>query len=106
MGGILGDHIAHQNCVKRLARYFSRDSRYLPVRLRFGIKVNKNELASLNLVSFVIVGDMEFTTANIHIIRMAEHHSLFARVTGSGKLQICIAIFGARSRVKAVILLS
>ena len=74
MGGILGDHNAHQNCVRRLARYFSRDSRYLPVRLRFGIKVNINVLASLYLVSFVIVGDMEFTTANIHIIRMAEHH--------------------------------
>ena len=72
----MGDHIAHQNCVKRLARYFSRDSRYLFVRLRFGLEVNKDVLASLYLVSFkfVIVGDMEFTTANIHIIGIGEHH--------------------------------
>ena len=71
MGGILGDHIAHQNCVKRLARYFSRDSRYLFVHLRFGIEDSKDLLASLCLV---IVGDMEFTTADIHIIGMGEHH--------------------------------
>ena len=52
------------------------------VRLRFGLGVTKDVLASLYLHfnhflrcqgSFG-TGDMEFTTANIHIIRMGEHH--------------------------------
>ena len=80
MGGILGDHIAHQNCERRLGRSFSGETRYLCVRLRFGLEVNEDVLASLYLLfgcqgSFGIAdGDMEFTTADIHIIGMGEHH--------------------------------
>ena len=89
MGGILGDHIVRQNRVQRLVRYFSRDARYLYVRLRFGLGAKKDLLAFLYLLFFHFLGcqgnfgtgDMEFTTVDIHIIRMREHHpSLFARV--------------------------
>ena len=72
MGGILGDHIAHQSCVKRLARSFSGEARYLSVRLSFGLDVNKDTHAFLNCLGSV--SDMEFTTANIRIIRMGKHH--------------------------------
>ena len=85
MGGILGDHIAHQNCEKRRARSFSGEARYLSVRLRFGLGVNKDVLACLYLLKFhcdvfecrggfgIADSGMEFTTANIHIIRIGEH---------------------------------
>ena len=88
MGGILGDHIAHQNCEKRRARSFSGDARYLCGSLKFGLdsEMNKDVLACLDLLKFhsdlfgcqgsfgIADGGMEFTTANIHIIRMGEHH--------------------------------
>ena len=52
------------------------------VRLRFGLGMNEEVLASLYLLFSLFLlrcqgsfgaGDMEFTTANIHIIRMGEH---------------------------------
>ena len=86
MGGTLGDHIVHRNCEKRRARSFSGEARYLCVLLRFGLEANKDVLACLYLLKFhydlfgcqgsfgIVDGGMEFTTANIHIIRMGEHH--------------------------------
>jgi hypothetical protein len=75
VGGILEDHIAHQNCVKRLAQSSSGEARYLCMRLRFGLEVNKDVLAFLCcLKSFGTVGHMELTAANINIFRIGEHH--------------------------------
>ena len=70
MGGILGNRIAHQNCAKRLVRYFSRDSRYLCMRLRYGLEVNENVLAFLYLVSTFVVD--KFTTLNNKTTRVGE----------------------------------
>ena len=76
MGGILGDHIAHRNYAKHLARSSaSGEARCLFGRLIFGLEVNKDVLAFLRcLGSFGTVGDIEFTAANINIFRMGEHH--------------------------------
>ena len=86
MGDILGDHIAHQNCEKPLARSLSGEAQYLCVRLRFGLEVKKYVLASLYLLNFhrdlfrcqgsfgIGYRDMEFATTNTHIIRMGEHY--------------------------------
>ena len=97
----MGDHIAHQNCEKRRARSSCGEARYLCVRLRFGLEVNKDVLACLYLLkfhcdlfgcqgSFGIADDIiEFTTDNIHIIRTGEHGTLLvARVSERDKRMV------------------
>jgi hypothetical protein len=83
VGGILGGHIVHRNCVKPLVQSsVSGEARYLCVRLRFGLELSKDLLAFLCcLGSFGAVGDMEFPTSNINIFRMGEH-LLFAKLRG------------------------
>ena len=105
MGGTLGDHIARPNCVKRLVRHFLGDSRYLCVHLKFGLEVNKYVLAFLYLLFFRFLccqgsfgtGDMEFATANIHIIRMGEHHP--PRLQGSVR-ERCNAVLILRPQLQ------
>ena len=72
MGGISGDHIAHQNCEKRRAWSFSGEAQYLCVFLRFGLEVNKDVLAFLYRVSTIQVVVDEFTTVNSQTNRIGE----------------------------------
>ena len=82
MGGILGDHIVHWSCVKRLARYFSRDSRYLCVFLRSGLEVNKDVLAFLYLVSTFVVDNLKFTSVHNKTIHVGEKRHRPASLQG------------------------
>ena len=98
MGGILADHIAHQNCVKRLARYFSRDSRYLYVGLRFGLEVDREVLASLYFVNLVVVNNRECTIVNNKMTRIGEKRHRPPSLQGS--VEWCDVVARLRHSIK------